>query len=265
MMARKMAGNMARGIVSLGTGAVLLMGAAGSALAAEALHAIDPPAQEWSFEGVFGSFDRASAQRGFQVYSQVCAACHTMEHLAYRHLEGIGFSEEEVKAIAATVQVTDGPDEFGDMFLRDGRPSDPFFQPFENEEQAKAANGGAFPPDLTLITKSRPGADYVHALLVGYQEAPAEIEVPVGLAYNPFFNGQLIAMPEPLFEDAVEYTDGTAATVDQMSRDVAMFMAWAAEPEMEERKRLGFKVIGFLIVLTGLLYASKRQLWSQLH
>lgn len=260
-----MARNMAWGFVSLASAVLLLTGPVTSASAADALHAVKPPEQEWSFEGIFGSYDRGEAQRGFQVYSQVCAACHGMEHLAYRHLEGIGFSEEEVKAIAATVQVTDGPDEFGDFFQRPGRPSDFFFEPFENEEQAKASNGGAFPPDLTLLTKSRPGANYVHALLVGYQEAPADLEVPDGLAYNPFFEGQFIGMPEPLFEDAVEYTDGTAATVDQMARDVAVFMAWAAEPEMEERKRMGFKVVGFLIILTGLLYASKRQLWSKLH
>ena len=222
--------------------------------------------QEWEFEGVFGSYDRGATQRGFQVYSQVCAACHSLPYLAYRHLEGIGFSDEEIEAIAAAVQVTDGPDEFGDMFQRAGKPSDYFVTPFENEAQAKFANGGAFPPDLTLITKSRPGADYVQALLSGYDEVvPAEVEVPVGLDYNPFFKGRLIAMPAPLFEGSVEYTDGTDATVEQMARDVAEFLAWAAEPELEERKRLGFKVIGFLIVLTGLLYASKRQVWSNIH
>ena len=254
---------MLRGMTGLAAAVLLLSGTAASA--AEALHAVAPPKQEWSFEGVFGTYDLAEAQRGFQVYSQVCAACHSLEHIAYRHLEGIGFSEDEVKAIAGAIEVTDGPDEFGDFFQRPGRPSDPFFRAFENEEQAKAANGGALPPDLTLITKSRPGADYVYALLTGYQEAPADLEGQEGLAYNPFFNGQFIGMPEPLFDDMVEYTDGTSPTVDQMARDVSVFLAWTAEPELEERKRMGFKVIGFLIILTGLLYASKRQLWSTLH
>lgn len=249
------------GIAGLTVGVVLLTGAA-----AFGLEQLEPPEQEWEFEGVFGSYDRGATQRGFQVFSQVCAACHSLTNVAYRHLEGIGFSDEEISAIAAGVQVTDGPDEFGDMFQRPGEPSDFLVDPFDNEEQAKAANGGAYPPDLTLITKWRPGADYVLALLAGYdEEVPAEVEVPVGLSYNPFFSGQLIAMPPPLFEGSVEYTDGTEATVEQMSRDVAEFLAWAAEPEMEERKLLGFKVIGFLIVLTGLLYASKRQVWSNIH
>lgn len=244
-------------------GAVLMTGTTAEG---EALSELEPPEQEWEFEGVFGAYDRAATQRGFQVYSQVCSACHTLSNVAYRHLAGIGFSPEEIAAIAEGVEVTDGPDEFGDMFRRPGKPSDLLVEPFENEEQAKAANGGALPPDLTLITKSRPGADYVLAVLSGYDEAPpADFEVPDGLNYNPFFKGRLIAMAAPLFEDSVEYTDGTAATVEQMSRDVAEFLAWAAEPELEERKRLGFKVIAFLLVLTGLLYASKRQMWSNLH
>lgn len=251
------------GIASFIIGSVLM---AGTAAQGEVLHELEPPEQEWEFQGVFGGYDRAAAQRGFQVYSQVCAACHTLSNVAYRHLEGIGFSPEEVVAIAGGVEVTDGPDEFGDMFRRPGKPSDSLVEPFENEEQAKSANGGALPPDLTLITKSRPGADYVLAVLSGYDETPpADVEVPDGLSYNPFFKGRFIGMPAPLFEDSVEYTDGTAATVEQMSRDVAEFLAWAAEPELEERKRLGFKVIAFLIILTGLLYASKRQMWSNLH
>ncbi len=237
------------------------------AMAAEAGKAREPTELEWSFDGIFGQFDRAELQRGFHVFNQVCANCHSLEHIAYRHLSGIGLSEDEIKAIAAEVEVTDGPDEFGDNFQRPGRPSDPYRHPFDNEQQARAANGGALPPDLTLITKARPaGPDYVHAVLTGYGEAPpSEFEVTEGKDYNPYFKTWTIAMAEPLFEDAVEYADGTEASVDQMSRDVSAFLAWAAEPELERRKQTGFVVVAFLIILAGLLYASKRQMWAKLH
>ena len=227
----------------------------------------DPVKQEWSFHGIFGKFDRAELQRGFHVFNQVCAGCHSLEHIAYRHLSGIGLSEDEIKAIAAEIEVTDGPDEFGDSFQRPGRPSDPYIHPFDNEAQARAANGGALPPDLTLITKARAaGPDYVHALLTGYGETPPEgYEQSEDQDYNPYFNTWTIGMPEPLFDDAVEYADGTAATTDQMSRDVSAFLAWAAEPELERRKQAGFVVVIFLIIFTGLLYASKRQMWAKLH
>ncbi|MFQ5972550.1 MAG: cytochrome c1 [Alphaproteobacteria bacterium] len=228
--------------------------------------ALEPPELEWSFEGIFGTFDRASAQRGFQVYKEVCSACHAMQYMAYRHLSGIGFSEDEIKAIAADIEVPDGPDEFGEFFTRPATPADFFAAPFPNDQAARAANGGALPPDLTLITKAKSGgANYVHAILIGYDEPPGDVEVREGLSYNPYFTGAQIAMAQPLFDDMVEYADGTEATVEQMAHDVATFLAWAAEPELEERKRMGFTVVVFLVVLTALLLAAKRKLWADLH
>ena len=225
-----------------------------------------PPSIKWSFNGLFGTFDRAAQQRGFQVYSEVCASCHAMRLLYYRHLSGIGLSEARIKAAAAEVEVTDGPDAEGEMFERPGRPSDRFKSPFANANAARAANGGAFPPDLSLMTKARlGGADYVHGLLIGYAEPPSGVEVPEGMSYNKFFPGHQIAMPSPLSEDAVEYADGTKATVDQMARDVTVFLAWAAEPELESRKRMGVKIVLFLILLTGMLFAVKRKIWADLH
>ncbi len=227
----------------------------------------EPTELEWPFSGIFGKFDRGELQRGFNVFNQVCASCHTLEQISYRHLSGIGLSEDEIKAIAAEIEVTDGPDDFGDSFQRPGLPSDPYVKPFENEAQARAANGGALPPDLTLITKARrAGPDYVHAVLTGYGETPPDdFEVAEGANYNPYFKTWTIGMPEPLFDDMVEYADGTAATTDQMARDVSAFLAWAAEPELERRKQVGFVAVAFLIILTGLLYASKRQMWAKLH
>ncbi|MCH7538895.1 MAG: cytochrome c1 [Proteobacteria bacterium] len=226
-----------------------------------------PPAREWTFQGIFGTFDRAAAQRGLQVYREGCAACHSLDLLYYRNLEALGYGEEEIQAIAAEHEVTDGPDEEGEMFERPARPSDRFVAPFPNPQAARAANNGALPPDLSLITKARAGGpDYLFALLTGYQEEPPEgVEFVEGMYYNEYFPGRQIAMPPPLFDDAVEYADGTPATVEQMARDVVTFLSWAAEPEMEERKRLGIKVILFLVVLTGLFYAVKRKVWSDVH
>ncbi len=225
-----------------------------------------PPAVGWSFDGLFGTFDRAALRRGLRVYTEVCAACHALEHLHYRNLAGIGFGEAEIKAIAAAVDIADGPDAEGEMFERPGRPSDRFAAPFANENAARAANGGAYPPDLSLIVKARPGgADYLHALLVGYGDPPNGMTLHEGMSYNAYFPGRQIAMPAPLSDEAVEYEDGTRATVAQMARDVTSFLAWAAEPELEERKRMGVKIVLFLIVLTGLLFAIKRRIWARLH
>jgi cytochrome c1 len=187
--------------------------------------------------------------------------------LYYRNLEALGYGEKAIQAIAAEHEVTDGPDEEGEMFERPARPSDRFVAPFPNPEAARAANNGALPPDLSLMTKARAGGpDYLFALLTGYEEEPPEgVEFVEGMYYNPYFPGRQIAMPPPLFDDAVEYADGTPATVEQMARDVVTFLSWAAEPEMEERKRLGIKVILFLVVLTGLFYAVKRKVWSDVH
>jgi ubiquinol-cytochrome c reductase cytochrome c1 subunit len=238
------------------------------ALAASAHAAGDatPPRQHWSFQGIFGTFDRAALQRGYQVYKEVCAGCHGMQYLYYRHLKALGFNDDEVKALAAGYEVTDGPNDQGEMFKRPGQPSDRFVSPFANEKAARAANGGAFPPDLTLMTKARDhGADYVYALLTGYKDPPAGVMLLQGTNYNVYFPGNRIAMPPPLSDGAVTYADGTKADVAQMARDVTTFMSWAAEPELEARKQMGIKTILFLIVFTGLLYAVKRKVWKGVH
>ena len=232
------------------------------------------PKQEWTFSGLFGHYDRAALQRGLQVYMEGCAACHGLSLVAFRNLGegdvvsggGLGYSDDEVKAIAAEYTVVDGPDDDGEMFDRDAIPSDRFPSPFPNAKAAAAANNGAVPPDLSLMAKARAGgADYIYALLTGYEDPPADFELMEGLNYNKYFPGHQIAMVQPIDDDAVEYADGTEATLDQMARDVAHFLAWTAEPEMEWRKRMGLKVILFLIVFTALLYAVKRKIWSDLH
>lgn len=234
--------------------------------AAQAAETSRPPDQNWSFEGIFGTFDRASAQRGFQVFKESCNACHSLSRVRYRNLADLGFSEDEVRAIAAQYEVTDGPNDNGEMFQRPARPADPFKAPFPNPQAARAANNGALPPDLSLITKARAyGPDYLYALLTGYEEAPPDVKLLEGLQYNKWFPGHQIAMPPPLSEGAVTYADGTKATVEQMAHDVTTFLAWAAEPELEARKRLGIEVILYLIVLAGLLYAAKRKVWANVH
>jgi ubiquinol-cytochrome c reductase cytochrome c1 subunit len=225
-----------------------------------------PPRQEWSFNGVFGTFDRAALQRGFQVYQKVCSTCHAVKHLYFRDLAALGYGADEVKGIAAQVQVTDGPNDTGEMFQRPGRPSDPIPGPFANDQAARTANNGALPPDLSLMTKAREGGeDYVYAILTGYKDAPAGVKMNQNMSYNEYFAGHQIAMPPPLSPDQVEYADKTPATVPKMAHDVVSFLAWAAEPTLEERHRMGFKVILFLIVLSGLLYAAKRKIWARIH
>jgi ubiquinol-cytochrome c reductase cytochrome c1 subunit len=227
---------------------------------------VKPPSQKWSFTGLFGTFDRNALQRGFQVYNEVCAGCHSLRLVAYRNLMEIGFTEDQVKTIAAEKEVQDGPNDEGEMFDRPARPSDRFVSPFPNDNAARAANNGAFPPDLSLIVKARKnGANYLHALMTGYKDPPAGTTLPEGMAYNEYFPGKQISMPSPLSDDGVEYADKTKATVDQMSRDVTVFLAWAAEPELEARKAMGVKVLLFLLVLTGLLYAVKRKIWADVH
>jgi len=238
-----------------------------AAVPAMASDAPKPAKQEWSFNGPFGSFDRAALQRGFQVYKEVCSACHAMHQLYYRNLAALGYNEAEIKALAATVEVTDGPNDNGEMFTRPGRPRDRFKAPFPNANAARAANNGAYPPDLSVITKARPhGADYIYALLTGYKDAPpAGVKISEGMSYNAAFGGGQIAMAPPLSEGAVEYKDGTKPTVPQLARDVTTFLSWAAEPEMEERKRMGFKVMLFLLVLAGVLYGAMRRIWKDVH
>ena len=220
------------------------------------------PQLNWSFSGILGTFDRASQQRGLQVYKEVCSGCHGMRLLAYRNLNAIGYNEDEIKAFAAENSVNTINDD-GEVIERQARPSDKFVSPYPNDKAARAANGGAYPPDLSLIVKARPdGANYLHALLTGYIDAPSEQKVPDGMYYNKYYSGNLIGMPQPLYDDGVEYADGTKATPDQMARDVTAFLAWASEPEMEDRKRLGISVILFLLVLTALSYFAMKQIWA---
>lgn len=237
---------------------------AGPLLAAE--DTLEAPEFEWEFDGVFGTFDPAALQRGFQVYREVCSGCHSLRYVAFRNLQDLGYSAEEVKAIAAEYTVTDGPNDEGEMFDREGRPSDRFPSPFPNLQAAAAANNGATPPDLSLIAKARAGGpDYLRALLLGYEEPPADFELLDGQYYNLYFPGHRIAMPPPLFEGSVEYQGETEATVEQMAADVTHFLMWAAEPTLGVRKETGLKVILFLIVFTGILYAAKRKIWADLH
>ncbi len=225
-----------------------------------------PPAQAWSFKGVFGTYDRAAARRGLQLYREVCAACHSLNLVAFRHLGDIGFREPEVKAVAEAYKVKDGPDDAGDMFERAGRPSDYFPAPFANAKAARASNGGALPPDLSLIAKARKqGPDYLYALMTGFKAPPAGMTLMPGMNYNEYFPGHQIAMAPPLVEGALTFADGTTASVSQMAKDLVTFLSWTAEPEMEARKRLGVKVMLFLLVLTGLLYALMRTIWQKLH
>jgi ubiquinol-cytochrome c reductase cytochrome c1 subunit len=227
---------------------------------------VAPPAEQWAHQGLFGTYDRGALRRGLQVYREACAACHSLRLVAYRNLMEIGFTEAEVKEIAAEKEVRDGPNDEGEMFTRPARPSDKFVSPFPNPQAARASNNGALPPDLSLMVKARVGgADYLYALLTGYKETPPkDVKMAEGMAYNVYFPGHQIAMPPPLSEDGVEYADKTKATVAQMARDVTTFLTWAAEPELEDRKRIGIKAILFLIVLTGMLYAVKRKVWKDI-
>ena len=223
---------------------------------------LDYPKLDWAFLGLTGTFDRASQQRGLQVYKEVCSGCHGLRLLAYRNLKAIGYNDDEIKAFASENSVDSFNDD-GEVVEREARPSDKFVSPYPNEQAARAANGGAYPPDLSLIIKARSdGANYLHALLTGYVDAPAEQKVPDGMYFNKYYPGKLIGMPQPLYEDGVEYADGTKATPDQMAKDVTAFLAWASEPEMEDRKRLGISVILFLLVLTILSYLAMKQIWA---
>ena len=223
---------------------------------------INYPKLNWSFSSIIGTFDRASQQRGLQVYKEVCSGCHGLRLLAYRNLKAIGYNDDEIKAFASENSVNTINDD-GEVVERQARPSDKFVSPYPNEKAARAANGGAYPPDLSLIIKARSGgADYMHALLTGYVDAPAGKKVPDGMYYNKYYSGNLIGMPQPLYEDGVTYADGTKASPDQMAKDVTAFLAWASEPEMEDRKRLGISVILFLLVLTILSYLAMKQIWA---
>jgi len=253
--------------LAAGLGVVLLAGPA----AAPAQEAGAFPKQAWPFEGVFGAFDRASAQRGFQVYNEVCSNCHSLRLVAYGDLGpggpggGLGFSVDEVKAIAAAKQMPDTNDQ-GEATTRPALPADHFVPPFANEKAARAANNGGVPPDLSVIVKAREGGpDYIYGLLAGYKDPPADMKMGEGMNYNEVFPGHQIAMPPPLNDNSVTYADGTQATISQEAYDVVNFLAWAAEPTLEDRHRTGIKVILFLLAMTGILYAGKRRIWAAVH
>jgi ubiquinol-cytochrome c reductase cytochrome c1 subunit len=280
-------------ILSVLAAAGLVMGGAvGIAAAQEEGHSeaepthfpINKPTQEdWTFAGPFGTFDRGQLQRGLKVYKEVCSACHSMQLVAFRTLEDLGYSEAQVKALAAEYTVQDGPNADGEMFERPGIPSDHFPSPFPNVEAAAAANNGAAPPDFSLIAKARGvergfptfvfdiftlyaenGPDYIHALLTGYDhEPPAGMTIAEGTHFNPYFiAGKSLAMAPPLSDDQVTYDDGSPQTVDQYARDVSAFLMWAAEPHLEDRKKTGFRVMVFLVLFAGLVYLTKRRVWA---
>ena len=223
---------------------------------------------DWSFKGLFGKFDRGALQRGYQVYTEVCSSCHSMKYLSYRNLSEKGgpeFSVEQAKAIAASFEVKDGPNADGEMFTRPGKLSDKFVMPYENVKAAQAANGGAYPPDMSVLVKARGGgANYIYSLLQGYEDPPTGVILDEGVHYNKFMYGNNIKMANPLSDDLVEYADGTQATVQQMSKDVTTFLMWAAEPHLEARHQMGFKVIVYLIILTILVYFSMKKIWSRI-
>ncbi|MSP44416.1 MAG: cytochrome c1 [Xanthobacteraceae bacterium] len=243
-----------------------------------------PPRQKWSFSGPFGKFDRAQLQRGLKVYREVCAVCHGLKYVAFRNLADLGYSEAQVKAIAAEYKIKDGPNDQGEMFERPGRPADYFPTPWANENAARVQYNGV-PPDMSVLAKARGyergfpwfifdmftqfqehGVDYIHALMVGYKEKPpAGFTLPQGASYNEYFPGHAIAMPPPLSDKRVDYTDGSPATTDQYAKDVSAFMMWAAEPHMEARKRIGFQVMIFLLVFAGLLYFATKKVWADAH
>ncbi len=224
--------------------------------------------QNWSFKGVTGKFDRSSLQRGYQVYTEVCASCHSMNLLSYRNLGEKGgpeFSLDQVKAIAANFEITDGPNSDGEMFTRPGRPSDKFVSPYPNVQASMAANGGAYPPDMSVLVKARKGgSDYIYSLLVGYEDPPSGFKLDDGVYYNKYMDGNQIKMSNPLSDGLVSYSDGTNATESQMAKDVTHFLTWAAEPHLENRHKTGWRVIIFLIILTLLVYFSMKKVWSRI-
>jgi len=223
---------------------------------------------DWSFKGLFGKFDRGALQRGYQVYTEVCSSCHSMKYLSYRNLAEKGgpeFSITQAKAIAASFEVTDGPNDDGEMFTRPGKLSDKFVMPYDNVKAAQAANGGAYPPDMSVLVKARGGGvDYIYSLLQGYEDPPVGMNLDDGVYYNKYMYGNKIKMANQLSDGLVEYSDGTTASVEQMSKDVTTFLMWTAEPHLESRHKMGFKAIVYLIILTILVYFSMKKIWSRI-
>ena len=246
----------------------LLVATAAAALAIPTVinaaeHEIEIPKQEWSFNGVFGKFDKAQVQRGFQVYKDVCSACHSLQYLSFRNFEDLGYNEGQVKALAASYEVDDGPNDEGEMFKRPGKASDHLPKPFANEQLARAANGGALPPDLSLITKAREhGPDYIYNLLLGYEDAPAGFEVLPGLNYNKFFPGHQIAMAKQIDNELVTFADGAPNDAAHIAKDVTTFLHWVAEPKLEARHSTGLRVLLYTLLFTVLAYLAKRRIWA---
>jgi len=261
---------------------------AGSAGNAKAEEDAVPPSQKWSFAGPLGTYDRGSLQRGLKVYKEVCSACHSLNYIAFRNLAdagGPGYSEAQAASLASEYKIKDGPNDQGEMFERPGRPADYFPAPFPNEQAARSANAGGLPPDLSLITKARSyergfpqfifdfftqfqeqGPNYVSAVLQGFEDkTPAGVTIPDGTYYNKYFPGHAIKMPKPLSDGQVTFDDGAPATVPQYAHDVTTFLMWAAEPHMEQRKRIGLQVFVFLILFAGLMYFTKKKVWANAH
>ena len=223
--------------------------------------------REWSFQGIFGTFDRAALQRGFQVYKEVCASCHGFNQRSYRHLQDIGYDLKHIKALAATYETRDGPNEDGEMFMRPAEPNDKFVNPYANTKAARAVNNGALPVDLSLVVKARKGGpDYLYGLLTGFSAPPAHMKDKIldGMHYNAVFPGNQIAMAAPLSEGLLDYQDGTKATVSQMAEDVTTFLAWTAEPELEYRKKWGFRILIFLLAFSGVMFGINARVWRRL-
>ena len=232
-----------------------------------------PRTQDWPQDGVTGTYDRATLQRGFQVYREVCSACHSMNLLYYRDLTGLGYNEAEVKAIAESVTVSDGPNDAGEMFDRPGRPSDHFKAPYPNVKASRAANGGAYPPDMSLLSKAREGGpDHIFSILTGYGPTPSALDgkIPKGKYYNDAYPGFAISMPPPLTDARVDFGKDEAGKpvpndLQHEAYDVSEFLAWASEPHLEERHRMGLQVMIFLGVFAALLYAAKVKVWRDAH
>jgi ubiquinol-cytochrome c reductase cytochrome c1 subunit len=242
----------------------IIIVSANNSMAAESLDLLK---NKWSFEGFFGTFDRASLRRGYQVYNEVCSGCHSMKLLSYRNLSEKGgpeFSREDSKNIAASFEVVDGPNSEGEMFTRSGRLSDKFVKPYLNVQAAETANGGAYPPDMSVLAKARKdGANYIYSILLGYEDPPEGFELDEGVYYNKYMPGHSIKMPNVLFDGLLDYADGTEATTKQMAKDIVTFLAWASEPSLEARHKIGFKVILYLIILAFVVHLSLKKLWSR--
>lgn len=252
-----------RGTKVLATGATITVVGGLFVRTAFASSGLAPPVQDWNHRGPFKGFDYASVRRGYSVYKQVCSTCHSLERIAFRNFVGTVMTEEEAKAAAASADVQDGPDEYGEMFMRPGKLSDSLPKPYANENAARFSNNGALPPDLSLITKARVGGeDHVFAVLTGYREPPTGIQLRDGLYYNPYFPGGAIAMTAPLSDGQVDYEDGTENNTSQMAKDVTTFLAWAAEPENDERKRTGLKSVLIFSLMLLPTYFFYKQKWT---